>query len=145
MKALTALVVYPRSLCLALLFVGASQSHAQSIQPGEWQYWQTEAAQAPKGEPRLRICLSSSDIKDLTVLTGVPPGDSSCKIGSIRKRGDEGVDFALDCGESGKFTATTTLSANGSVLLTQVVPVSGNLPGTKIAYVHGKKLQSCTK
>ena len=93
----------------------------------------------------MQICLNASDAKDIAVLTGEAPRDSSCKPSNVRKTAGGGVDFDLDCSENGKFSASTKLSAGGSALITQKVPVSNNAPGTKVTYVHGKRLQSCTK
>lgn len=145
MKTLTALVGHSRSLCLILLAAFSTQSQAQNIRPGEWQFWQSDTVQVPNNQPGRIFCVDASGANDPAVLIGDAPRDPSCKISNVRKRPDGGFNFDMDCGEGGKFTASTTLSADRSVLTTQQVPTSSNATDAKISYVHGKRLQSCEK
>jgi hypothetical protein len=145
MNTLTALVGHTRSLCLVLLAAFAAQSQAQNIQPGEWQFWQSDTVQVPSKQAGRVFCLSASDAKDPAVFIGDTPRDPSCKISNVRKRPDGGFNFDMDCGDGVKFTASTTVSVSRAELTTQQVPVLSNSADAKISYVHGKRLQSCEK
>jgi Protein of unknown function (DUF3617) len=145
MKNISTLVRSPRPLCLALLALCTLQAQAQLMDPGYWQYWRSESVQAPSSKPNIEICLSTAKAKDVLTLMAEHPGDTACKASNIRKRADGGLDFDVVCDGSGKFSASSTVSSNRSVLLTQIVPVSGHAPGTKIGYIHAKRLQSCSQ
>ena len=132
-----------RILIGSAIGLAAMAAHAQTMEPGEWEFTNTMSSpKLPKPQTMtMTRCITKDDVKDPARWQGKP--ESDCKVTPKGKSGD-GFAWEMSCPKSGMQGSGTTRYGKGSVEgETKIVSSAKGQPFEMTTKMKGRRLGPC--
>ncbi|MGL4576956.1 MAG: hypothetical protein ACRCV9_19365 [Burkholderiaceae bacterium] len=136
----TSIIKFTAALALGGL-LSPTPSWGADPASGLWHFWRSSTPNKPAARPKVGLCLTASEAKDIAVLTGEIPGDSTCRPINAQ-RGTSGASYSLLCAE-GKPPMKVVSTFSENEIRTQVSADDG---ANRVTYVFGQRVaDKCVK